>query len=423
VALPKDLSLEGQLKAALEGEVRFDGVSRALYATDASVYQMMPLGVVIPRSREDVLRTVRLCREHGVSITARGGGTSQAGQAIGAGLQLDCSKYLNHLLDYNAAEGWVRAEPGIVLDELNAQLQPHGVSLPLDISTSDRATIGGMIANNSAGTRSVLYGKTLDYVLEITAALSDGSVVELRPLDKGELEAKCAQEDLEGACYRTVRRLGEEHREEIERRYPRLMRRVGGYNLDEFVDREAGQPFNLSRLIVGSEGTLALILEAKLRVVPLPRARAVAVVQFPDLLESLAATPRILRHGPAAVELLDRFVLDSTRGKIEFEPLRDFIVGDPAAVLIVEFFADDAGALPARLDALEADLQSARLGSPARGYPVLRTVEPAAQARIWKLRRAALGLSMAERGDAKAISFVEDTAVRYNRARRRDRAI
>jgi len=169
----------------------------------------------------------------------------------------------------------VRAEPGIVLDELNAQLQPHGVSLPLDISTSDRATIGGMIANNSAGTRSVLYGKTLDYVLELTAALSDGSVVELRPLDKGEREAKCAQEDLEGACYRTVRRLGEEHREEIERRYPRIMRRVGGYNLDEFVEREAGQPFNLSRLIVGSEGTLALILEAKLRVVPLPRARRV----------------------------------------------------------------------------------------------------------------------------------------------------
>ncbi len=161
--MPKELNLEGQLKAALAGEVRFDRVSRALYATDASVYQMMPLGVVIPRSREDVLRTVRLCREHGVSITARGGGTSQAGQAIGAGLQLDCSKYLNHLLDYNPAEGWVRVEPGLVLDELNAQLQPHGVSLPLDISTSDRATIGGMIANNSAGTRSVLYGKTLDY--------------------------------------------------------------------------------------------------------------------------------------------------------------------------------------------------------------------------------------------------------------------
>jgi FAD/FMN-containing dehydrogenase/Fe-S oxidoreductase len=405
-------SLEARLNTELEGEVRFDRLSRALYATDASIYQIMPLGVVIPRSREDVLRCVRLCREHGVSITARGGGTSQAGQAVGAGIQLDTSKYLNRLLDYNAAEGWVRVEPGIVLDELNALLQPHGVSLPLDISTSDRATIGGMIANNSAGTRSVLYGKTLDYVLELTVALSDGSVVELRPLGAAELAAKCAREDLEGACYRIVRRLAAEQREEIERRYPRLLRRVGGYNLDEFIEREAGRAFNLARLIVGSEGTLALILEAKLRVMPLPKARAVAVVQFHDLLESLAATPHILRHEPSAVELLDRFVLDSTRGKIEFEPLRDFIAGNPAAVLIVEFLAEDAGDLPGRLDALAADLQARRLG-----YQFHRAIEPAAQARIWKLRRAALGLSMSERGDAKAISFVEDTAVGPERLR------
>src|SRR5712692_53188 len=246
-----------ELERQIAGDVRFDKVSRALYSTAASVYQIEPLGIVVPRTRDDVVRAVDIARRHGVSITARGGGTSQAGQAIGAGLQLDCSKYLNRLLDYNAAEGWVRAEPGIVLDELNAQLQPHGVSLPLDISTSDRATIGGMIANNSAGTRSVLYGKTLDYVLELTVMLSDGSVVELRPLDKGEREAKCAQEDLEGACYRTVRRLGEEHREEIERRYPRLMRRVGGYNLDEFVDREAGaavQPLPPHRRLRGHTG-------------------------------------------------------------------------------------------------------------------------------------------------------------------------
>jgi FAD/FMN-containing dehydrogenase/Fe-S oxidoreductase len=406
-------SLEARLKAALEGEVRFDRVSRALYATDASVYQIMPLGVVIPRSREDVLRTVQLCREHGVSITARGGGTSQAGQAVGAGIQLDGSKYLNRLLELNAAAAWVRVEPGLVLDELNAQLQPHGVHLPLDISTSDRATIGGMIANNSAGTRSVIYGKTLDYVLELTVVLADGSVVELCPLAEEELAAKCAQDDREGACYRIVRQLSAEHAAEIERRFPRILRRVGGYNLDEFVERgTGGPPFNLSRLIVGSEGTLALILAAKLRVVPLPQARALAVVQFDDLLESLAATPRILRHGPAAVELLDRFVLDSTRGKIAFEPLRDFIAGDPAACLIVEFFADDAGTLPARLDALAADLQAHRLG-----YHFHRAIEPAAQARIWKLRRAALGLSMSERGDAKAISFVEDTAVAPDRLR------
>ena len=170
------------LTQAIEGEVRFDVVSRSMYATDASVYQMMPLGVVIPRNREDIRRTLQLCREHGVSITPRGGGTSQAGQAIGKGIQLDFSKYINRILEVNAAEQYVRLEPGMVLDNLNAQLRAYGLHLPLDISTADRAVIGGMIANNSAGTRSIVYGITVDYVEELTVMLSDGSVVQMGPL-------------------------------------------------------------------------------------------------------------------------------------------------------------------------------------------------------------------------------------------------
>src|SRR4051794_31619245 len=273
------MSIRGDLERELAGEVRFDRISRALYSTDASVYQIEPLGVVVPRTVDDVLRTVAIARRHGASITARGGGTSQAGQAIGAGLQLDTSKYLNRILEVNAAERWAWVEPGVVLDELNAHLRPMGVRFAPDISTASRATVGGMIANNSSGARSVIYGKTIDHVLEAHVVLADGSVIRCGPLDGPGLDAKCAQEDLEGACYRAVRRLAAEHADEIERRYPKILRRVGGYNLDAFrPDGPDGESFNLAHLFVGSEGTLGVVVEATLRLVELPRARATVVI-------------------------------------------------------------------------------------------------------------------------------------------------
>ena len=404
----KTVNRAGALKQALEssirGEVRFDLVSRGIYSTDASVYQIIPTGVVIPRSREDVIQTVKIADEYGISITARGGGTSQAGQAVGEGLQLDCSKYLNRIIDLDVDRREVSVEPGIVLDELNRSLEGHGLQLPLDLSTSSRATVGGAIANNSAGTRSVVYGKTIDYVLELTVVLADGSVVQMKPHEAGSLEAKCAQADLEGQCYRVIRQLAAEHSEEIERRYPKIMRRVGGYNLDDFASPT--QPFNLARMMVGSEGTLGMVVEAKLRLVDLPRSRVLCVVQFDELLDALSATPLILEHDPSAVELLDRFILDTTRGKIAYEPLRDFIQGDPGGVLLVEFHGDSTEALVDRIEQLEDDLRERGIGSHFH-----RAIDSRAQARIWQLRKAGLGLSMSQRGDAKAISFVEDTAV------------
>jgi FAD/FMN-containing dehydrogenase/Fe-S oxidoreductase len=396
--------LREQLVRSVKGEVRFDRLTRALYSTDASVYQIVPLGVVVPRNAEDVAATLRACREFRVPLTARGGGTSQAGQAIGPGLQLDCSKYFHRILEVNAAERWVRVQPGCVLDDLNLALKPNGLQFAPDISTSNRATIGGMIANNSSGTHSVIHGKTLDHVLDLTVLLCDGTEVHLRPLNDAELAAKCRQPDLEGQCYRTVRRLAEEHAEEVDRRFPKILRRVGGYNLDAFVGGRG--PFNLAQLLVGSEGTLALTLEARLRLIELPRAKGLLVVQFDDLLEALAATPAIMKHGPAAVEVLDKYILDSTRLNPEAARLRDFLKGDPGAVLLIEFYADHADEMLLRLEALAADLRRQRFG----GH-FLRATEAAAQGRIWKLRKLALGLSMAEKGDAKAISFVEDTAV------------
>ena len=397
-------SLEHALNRAIEGEVRFDKVSRAIYSTDASVFQIVPAGVVIPRSAGDVINTLRICREHGVSLTARGGGTSQSGQAIGAGVQVDFSKYMRRVLEIDSEAETVLVEPGIVLDELNLLLKPHGLQLPIDLSTASRATIGGMIANNSSGTRSIVYGSTIDYVVELRVLLADGSVVTLRPLDRAELDLKCEQSDLEGSCYRTVRRLAQEQAEEIERRFPKILRRVGGYNLDRFLPPH--DAFDLCKLIVGSEGTLGLVLAARLRLTGIPQHRVLAVVQFETLREAMSATAVILQHRPSAVELMDRNLLAMTRGRVEFEALRDFIVGDPAAMLIVEFTGDAKDGLPDRIDRLQHDLQGRGLGT-----HVHRALDPKAQARIWKLRQAGLGLSMAETGDTKGISYVEDTAV------------
>ena len=394
--------LRRELESAVEGEVRFDTISRALYSTDASVYRIEPLGVVVVRTREDILRAIRICHRLRCPFTLRGGGTSQGGQSIGPGLQIDISKYYNRLLEVNEEEGWCRVEPGIVLDELNAQLAPLGLRFAPDISTASRATIGGMMGNNSSGARSVLYGKTIDHVLEQVVALSDASVVHFRPVSRAELPAGPG---LEAACYETVVRLAAAHADEVERRFPKVLRRVGGYNLDEFTD--PSRPVNLAKMMVGSEGTLGVVLEAKLRLVRLPKAKAVLVVEFAELLEALSATPVILTHKPSAVELMDKAILDNTRQNPALERIRSaFITGDPGATLCVEFYADRAEDLPPRLRALEQDLRSRGLG-----YAWHAETDPARQARIWSLREAALGLSMAMKEDAKSISFVEDTAV------------
>ena len=402
--------LQDELATALRGDIRFDAVSRALYSTDASVYQIEPAGVVLPRSRDDLRRIVEICARRNCPITMRGGGTSQAGQAIGAGLIVDTSKYLTAILELNVEQQWVRVEPGVVLDELNAQLRPHGLRFAPDVSTASRATVGGMMANNSSGARSVIYGKTIDHVIEQEVVLSDGSVVAFGPLAEGELAGKCAGDTLEARCYRTVAELASLHAQEIERRFPKVLRRVGGYNLDDFVP---GRPFNLARLMVGSEGTLGVVLSAKLKLVPLPRAKAVMAIQFAHLLESLAATPVILRHRPSAVEVMDKSILDHTRKSAALETLRQsFIEGDPASLLCVEFYDDRAENLPPRLDALERDLRAHNFG-----YRYHHALDLAAQARVWSLREAGLGLSMAMREDAKSLSFVEDTAVAPERLR------
>jgi FAD/FMN-containing dehydrogenase/Fe-S oxidoreductase len=397
-------SLQHELEQAIDGEVRFDKVSRALYSTDASVYQIEPLGVVIPRSAEAVVRAVEIAARHGVPITPRGGGTSQAGQSIGSGLVLDTSKHLNRVIEINAGEQWARVEPGVVLDELNAQLRPHNLRFAPDVSSASRATVGGMMANNSSGARSVLYGKTIDHVIEQRVVLSDGQLAHFRSLDAAAFQRAQLGDSIESRAYRAVPGLGQRHAAEIDRRFPKVLRRVGGYNLDEFVD--PSRHVDLTRIMVGSEGTLGFIVDARIRLVPLPAQKSVMTIEFTHLLDALGATPLILKHQPSAVEVMDDFILSHAKGHaILNAQRRAMLTADGSALLCVEFYGDTVDELRTRMSALERDIASA---SPRQ---VRQVLDPQAQARIWSFREAALGLSTATSSDGKAISFVEDTAV------------
>jgi FAD/FMN-containing dehydrogenase/Fe-S oxidoreductase len=404
-------ALQRELDAAIDGEVRFDKRSRALYSTDASVYQIEPLGVVIPRSTEAVIRAVTIAADHGVPITPRGGGTSQAGQSIGSGLVLDTSKYLNRILEINPDQRWVRVEPGVVLDELNAALLPYRLRFAPDVSSASRATVGGMMANNSSGARSVLYGKTIDHVREQRVVLADGSLAHFRPLRGDDYVRAQRGDSIEARAYRMVPELGRRHAAEIARRFPRVLRRVGGYNLDAFVDPASS--IDLTRIMVGSEGTLGFIVDARLSLVPLPAHKAVLTIEFDDLMEALGATPLVLTHKPSAVEVMDHFILSHAKGHPALDAQRkSMLQRDGSSLLCVEFYGDRPEDLAVRMLAVERDLRGTDFH-----YRTTQVTDAAAQQRIWSFREAALGLSTAMKGDAKAISFVEDTAVAPERLR------
>ncbi|MGD9905982.1 MAG: FAD-binding and (Fe-S)-binding domain-containing protein [Vicinamibacterales bacterium] len=403
--------LERDLRRAVAGEVRFDRASRALYSTDASVYQIEPRGVVLPRSRDDVEAAVAVAARHGVPITPRGGGTSQAGQAIGAGLVLDTSKYLNRILAVDPAARSARVEPGVVLDELNHHLKPHGLRFAPDVSSSSRATVGGMMANNSSGARSVVYGKTIDHVRTQQVVLADGTTAVLEPLTASALAETSRGDSILARATRELPALARTHAAEIDRRFPKVLRRVGGYNLDALVD--AAAPVDLSRLMVGSEGTLGFVTAATVGLVPLPAVKALVTLEFTALLDALGATPQVLTHRPSAVEVMDDFILSHARGHATLDAmLRAIVDGEHPALLCVEFYDDHLDTLLPRLDAFERDM--------AASFPaarVRRLLDGAAQARVWHVREASLGLSTATKGDGKAISFVEDSAVAPERLR------
>jgi len=395
--------LEHELRKVVEGDVRFDAYSRLLYSTDASMYQVEPVGVVIPRHAGDVQAVLEVANRTGTPVLPRGGGTSLTGQAVNRAIVLDFSAHMNRLLELRAEEGWARVEPGLVQDELNHLVRPHGLLFGPDTSTSNRATLGGMLGNNSGGAHSIAYGLTVDHVLELRVVLADGTETVLRELGSPELPAATAGAGLVGQIHREVARIGREYGEEIRARYPVYWRRVAGYNLTELV---ADRPLNLARLIVGSEGTLATIVEAKVRLVPRPRRTGLCVIHYRELQEALESSQAILDTQPYAVELTDKMILDLARGNLEQSSRMGFVQGDPAAILIVEYAGDDEAAVRARVEALRARRERERFG-----YAAHVALDPAEQQSIWKLRKAGLGLLLGMKGDRKPIAFVEDTAV------------
>ena len=395
--------IASDLKKRIEGEVRFDRYSRLLYSTDASMYEIEPIGVVLPRHKGDVHAVIEIANRYGVPILPRGGGTSLAGQTVGHAIVLDFSKHMNKVLEVNREELWCRVQPGLVQDELNVHVTPMGLLFGPDTSTSDRATIGGMIGNNSAGAHSIVYGKTLDHVLELTVYLADGSEVVLKDLPLEAVATKRKANGLEGQLYREIPRLADEHRKEILARYPKIMRRVSGYNLDEFVK---SQPFNLSRLVVGSEGTLACVVEAKMRLVPKPKWTALDVIHFKGVQEALEACQMILETAPYAIELTDKSILHLARGNIEQSKRLGFVQGDPGAILIVEYSGETKGEVKEKINRLEAVRNRQRVG-----YAATLAFEAEEVGAIWKVRKAGLGLLLGMKGERKPIAFVEDPAV------------
>jgi len=414
------------LKKLLSCEVFLDEYQRSLYSTDASIYQIMPAAVVLPRTRDDVVAATRFAAEHGLSIVPRGGGTSLSGQSIGPGIVLDFSKYMR-AIEIDPESLTARVQPGVVLDQLNAAAARHGLQFGPDVATSSRANIGGMIGNNSSGARSIWHSKTVDNVIALDVVMSDGTTTTFGPLTPAELHLAQGRGDLVGHVHRVVPKIVADHRDEILARFPPILRRVSGYNLDEFVpecgrrvptpglfagalERERrmypGAPFNLAKLIVGAEGTLATVTEALVHLLPLPKTRGVVVLHFDSMRAAVASIHTVLDCQPSAAELLDGLILRLASQSLEYRNYLDFVVGEPESLMLVEFNGQSPDEVRAKADALVARLS----GMPGL-FHILPTMDRAMCDHIWACRKASLPLLLGLPGTRKPVAFVEDAAV------------
>jgi len=402
--------LERKLKAEITGDVMFDRFSRGRYATDASHYQMMPVGVVAPRSIAEAERTLELARQEGVSVLPRGGGTSQSGQAVNESLVIDCSKYLTQIYEIDVGDRRATVEPGIVLDDLNRRLKPYGLWFPVDVSTASRATIGGMTANNSCGGRSLRYGTMRDNVRSIDAVLADGTKAHFGPVSAG-LSNLPAGSPLRPLA-RSLLDIGLREADEIEMHFPKVQRRVGGYNLDSFAPN--APQHNLAHILLGSEGTLAFSTRIELKLSPVLGKRAIGACHFGSFYEAMNAAQHLVKLKPIAVELIDRTMLQLAGEIAMFRPaLKAFVHGDPEAILLVEF-GEDEFENKRRIKDLEAmmgDLGFSFHKSGAKWGGVVEVYDAALQAAIADVRTSGLNIMMSMKEEGKPISFVEDCAV------------
>jgi FAD/FMN-containing dehydrogenase/Fe-S oxidoreductase len=401
------MSLAARLASAVAGDVLFDAASRGRYATDASIYEVEPVGVLVPKSIDDVRAALALCREERVPVLARGAGSSQCGQTVGAALVIDHSKHLTAIGAFDRDAMTVAVEPGVVLDSLNAWLKPHGLWFPVDVSTSAQATIGGMAGNNSCGSRSIAYGNMVHNVRAIDAILADGTEARFGP----EAEMATAPPRI-ADLLRRLQAIGERERGEIERNVPKVLRRVGGYNIDVCCP-QSERPYtpdgsvNYAHLLVGSEGTLAWSRGLTLKLAALPAHRVLGVVNFPTLYKAMESARHLVALEPSAVELVDRTMIDLARGNPAFRAVIDrALVGEPDAILLVEFIGETREDPLRRLRDLTA--LASDLGLPGS---VVEMTDANAQKALWDVRKAGLNIMMSMKGDGKPVSFIEDCAV------------
>lgn len=402
------------LSSRLDGELKYDVLTKILFSTDASAYKETPTAVVFPKSINDVHRLVAYAHEQNTSIIARGAGTSLAGQVVGKGIVVDFSKYMNRILEVNAESRWVRVEPGVVLAELNKHLASFGLMFGPETSTANRCTLGGMLGNNACGLHSLAHGSVREHILETKAILSDNSEVVFGDITKTEFAEKCTLQTLEGQLYAQINALlsNHENREEIAREFPdeSVPRRNHGYAIDRLSKMQpfnaTGEAFNFAKLIAGSEGTLAVATELKLNLVPLPpKHKALLVPHFHALEESFEANLIALKYNPSAIELMDKTILDLTKGNIGLQKLRFFVNGDPEGLLIIELWSDDENEIIERAKQIEAEMRNSGYGY---HFPILWGADIP---KVWNLRTAGLGVLSNMPGDAKPVSVIEDTAV------------
>lgn len=396
-------ALAEELRGRLRGEVRFTDADRALYSTDASIYQVLPIGVVLPEDQEDAALAIRICLQAGAPILPRGGGTSLAGQTVGHAVVVDLSRNLAEILEVDPEARWARVEPGVIQNQLNRHLAPDGLMLGPDTASGSRATLGGMAGNNSSGAHSVLYGKMIDHVRRARVALADGTLADLGPVPVSRIPELAKEEGVLGRVWSLVQTLRGGDAQRIRDAYPKVMRRVSGYNLEDLL---AEDEVNLAKMLVGSEGSLGTLLDLEVDLVPTPRCKGLALVNFEGLEAAVGATAPMLGLGPSAVELMDDMLLGLAAEHPSFLPKLWFMTPETKAIQLVEFYADNEEELVAKmgeLDALTAGLPG-RVGF-ARAEGALEIDD------AWAIRKAGLPLLASMKGRRKPLPFVEDTAV------------
>ncbi len=396
-------SLEADLKASIEGEVHFDPITRHVYSVDASIFEIEPMGVIIPKTKQDLQRTAEIAHHFHIPLTIRGAATGITGGCLGHGLIVDVSKYLNHILAIDIQNQFVVCEPGVVQDHLNRELAPFGYRLGPDTSTGNRATLGGMLANNAAGSRSLRYGKMVDHVQGVEVLLASGHVLSFAPVSEKEWASKCLQSNQEGEIYRVLWEIKEKNAQDIRQHFPDIPRRVSGYNLDELLKP---LPFNVAKIIAGSEGTLGITTEIKMGIVPKPKATGLLLLFFDDLLQSMHHVPELLTYHPLALELIDHQIIELGRAAPLMRNSLEWLHGNPQAIVILEMEGENPQEVKEKIESIRSQLQQKKMGTQQ-----VAILQPQQMTHVWDLRKAGLGILLSKRSYSRAIAFIEDISI------------